>query len=148
MTTVSDSKKEWTRFTDEGAQFLKTAMNAVRKRRKVFTPDILYNLIAMSIEKYIMGYLLYRKNLPDNHTLGDLMDALRRVDAVEDELCDRIIRMDRFQEICCITTYSREMPEEKDIEEMLTLGAMIRDFVEAQMEAPFSAQASILLMSR
>lgn len=141
MMTVSHQEKEWTRFTGEGAQFLKTAKNAVRKRRKVFTPDILYNLIAMSIEKYIMGYLFYRKNLPDNHTLGDLMDALRRVDEVEDELCDRIVRMDRFQEICCITTYSREMPQEKDIEEMLTLGERIRDFVEARMPAPLSAQA-------
>jgi len=128
-------KPEWTRFTDEGAQFLATAVNAVRKRRKVFTPDILYNLIAMSMEKYIMGYLLYRKNLPDNHTLGDLMDALKRVDSIEDDLCDRIVRMDRFQEICCITTYSRDIPEEKDIQEMLTLGERIRDFVNDRMPA-------------
>ncbi len=141
MINISNQEKEWTRFTDEGAQFLKTARNAVRKRRKVFTPDILYNLIAMSIEKYIMGYLLYRKNLPDNHTLGDLMDALRRVDPVEDDLCDRIIRMDRFQEICCITTYSREMPQVKDIEEMLTLGERIRDFVEVRMQAPLGKRA-------
>ncbi len=136
MTDVFKHKQEWTRFTDEGAQFLATAVNAVRKRRKVFTPDILYNLIAMSMEKYIMGYLLYRKNLPDNHTLGDLMDALKRVDSIEDDLCDRIIRMDRFQEICCINTYSRDIPEEKDIEEMLALGERIRDFVTARMPTP------------
>lgn len=132
-------KKEWNhelecaKFIDEGAQYLKTAINADQKRRRVFTPDILYNIIAMSIEKYIMGYLLYRKNLPDNHTLGDLVDALKRVDQVEKDLCDRIIRMDRFQEICCISAYHRETPEEEDIAEMLTLGAMIRDFVKARM---------------
>ena len=139
MTDAFKQEQAWTRFTDEGAQFLATAINAVRKRRKVFTPDILYNLIAMSMEKYIMGYLLYRKNLPDNHTLGDLMDALKRVDPIEDELCDRIVRMDRFQEICCITTYNREIPEEKDIEEMLTLGERIRDYVKARMPTPVPA---------
>ncbi|MFW5854705.1 MAG: hypothetical protein ACOCW9_05200 [Thermodesulfobacteriota bacterium] len=139
MKDVLKREQEWTRFTDEGAQFLATAVNAVRKRRKVFTPDILYNLIAMSMEKYIMGYLLYRKNLPDNHTLGDLMDALKRVDQIENDLCERIIRMDRFQEICCITTYSREIPDEKDIEEMLTLGERIRDFVNARMPTPIPA---------
>lgn len=141
MEEISNHERECAKFIDDGARFLRTATRAARKRRKVFTPDLLYNIIAMSIEKHIMGYLLHRRNLPDNHTLRDLIDGLKRVDTVEEGLCDRMIRMDRFQEICCITAYHREVPAEKDIEEMLSLGETIRDYVRARMPAPVPAVA-------
>lgn len=119
----------WKEFITEGDKYLKTAVNGAAKRRAVFTPEILYNLVAMAIEKQIMGLLLARKRMPDNHTLRDLMDALKGVADVTDDFYEEVVGMDRFQEICSIAAYHREVPDDKHIEEFLSIGGRVRDLV-------------------
>ena len=76
----SDIKREpitgWQEFLEEGNQFLATAVNAHAKSKKAFTPEILYNLVAMAIEKLIMALLMKSGNLPYNHTMHDLVEAM------------------------------------------------------------------------
>lgn len=127
----------WQVFIDEGDRYLKTAMNGSRRRPKVFTPEILYNLVAMAIEKHAMGYLLYHRRMPDNHTLRDLMDALREVGGLDEGLYGRVVEMDRFQEICSVFEYRREIPEKADVATFLDLGGQIRAFVRNRL-APSS----------
>ncbi|WP_373498793.1 hypothetical protein [Desulfococcus sp.] len=119
----------WQIFIDEGDRYLKTAMNGSRRRPRVFTPEILYNLIAMAIEKHAMGYLMYHHQLPDNHTLRDLMDALRKVGDLNEDLYGRVVDMDRFQEICSVFQYRRDIPEAADVATFMDIGGEVSAFV-------------------
>jgi len=125
--------QDWQIFIDEGDRYLKTAVGGSRNRPRVFTPEILYNLVAMAIEKHAMGYLMYHSQLPDNHTLRDLMDAVRALGGLDDDLYGKVVDMDRFQEICSVFQYHREVPKAEDIDSFLDLGDQIRAFVKNKL---------------
>ncbi|GBC59740.1 hypothetical protein DENIS_0681 [Desulfonema ishimotonii] len=133
---MADSgENEWRLFIQDGDKYLKTAVNASEKRSKVFTPDLLYNIVSMAIEKHVMGYLLYHNRLPDNHTLPDLMDAVPELRDADGDLCRDVIRMGHFQEICSLNTYNRRIPKEGDVREFLDIGTRIQDFVTSRLSS-------------
>lgn len=124
----------WKKFISDGDKYLKTAVNGCKNRKTVFTPNIIYNIVSMSIENYIMGYLFYHNHLPDNHTLIDLINGVKEISEVDDDLYKKVIHMNRFQEaICSLSAHIAEVPEEKDLKEFLTVGETIHDFVKKQI---------------
>jgi hypothetical protein len=131
-----DEKKEWETFIDEGTKYLRTAVNGAVKRKNVFTPEILYNIAAMSVEKHIMGYLFYHHKLPENHTLKDLADAMAENSDISASLCEKLAYMDSFQEICSLDTYCRRIPDDISIPGILDIGKDVKDFVYAHLPLP------------
>ncbi len=121
--------QEWKRFVDEGDKYLKAAIGGA-KRRDVFTPELIYNIVAIAVEKHLMGYLLYHRRMPENHTLRDLIRAVKEIAPITDDLEQKINCMDSFQEICCLSTYNRRIPNETDVVLFFELGRDIQDFVE------------------
>ena len=56
----------WQDFMHDGKGFLKTAIGAHAKRKHIFTSEILYNIIAMAIEKFVMAALMRYGAMPYN----------------------------------------------------------------------------------
>lgn len=127
--------EDWRQYIKEGGQYLRTAHQAAERRGEVFTPEILYNLTAMAIEKFIMGYLMSRGDLADNHTMRDLLDAVERNAGPQPELGAKLRYLDAFQEICDMDTYSRKPALPEDIPEILAIGQLIREFVTERIPA-------------
>ncbi len=121
--------QEWKRFVDDGDKYLSAAINS-SKRRKVFTPELIYNIVAIAIEKHLMGYLLYHRKMPENHTLRDLTRAVREISPFSGYLEQKISYMDSFQEICCLSTYNRRVPDESDVSVFFEVGREVQAFVE------------------
>ncbi len=126
----------WETFIDEGTKYLRTAVNGAVKRKEVFTPEILYNITAMSVEKHIMGYLLYHHKLPENHTLRDLADAMSANSDISASLCEKLAYMDSFQEICSLAAYSRSIPDEADVAKILEIGKEVKALVYHYLPLP------------
>ncbi len=123
-------ENSWKKFINDGNKYLKTAVNGSEKKKNIFTPDIIYHIVCMSIENYIMGYLFYHKRLPDNHTLVDLINGVKEISKVDDDLYKRILLMNRFQEaVCSLSAQIKVVPKDKDIKEFLFVGESIRDLV-------------------
>jgi hypothetical protein len=78
MDTATTTESSWVTFYHDGQRYLKTARGAL-KRPEVFTPDIVFNLVAMGIEKVAMAILIEAGDLADNHTMVDLVRSLSRV---------------------------------------------------------------------
>jgi len=125
---------DWRQYLKEGEQYLATAMGAAERRSDVFTPEILYNITAMAIEKLIMGYLMSRGDLADNHTMGDLLDAVERNAGPQPELAAKLRFLDGYQEICDIDTFRHDAPDPSDIPEILAIGQMVKDFVDERVK--------------
>ncbi len=125
---------DWRRYHRDGEQFLHTAVEAARKRPEVFTPEILYNLVAMAIEKYIMAFLMFNGDLAENHTMGDLLRALELHAGPQPELADRLLRLDAYQEICDLDSYKRRPPSIDDLPDILTTGQEVRRFVQERLQ--------------
>ena len=128
--------EDWREYISDGGKFLHTAVNAARKRPEVFTPEILYNLTAMAIEKFCMGYLMYHGDLADNHTMADLAEAVERHAGPQPEFTKKLLFLDSFQEICDLSTYKRRPPNKEEITQILSIGQEVSDFVSSKIELP------------
>ncbi len=114
-------------FFEEGRKYLKTARGGL-KRPEVFTEEILYNVVAMAMEKTIMGILIYNGTLADNHTFSDLVDALRRIKAVDDETAADLLDFEQYQTICSVFDgYQRKKMDREVILRMVDTAAAIEE---------------------
>ena len=126
----SEPIKGWQEFLEEGNQFLATANNAYAQRKEAFTTAILYNLVAMAIEKLIMALLMKNGKLPYNHTMHDLVEAMDEF--LPGELAglgNELKAWDGFQDICDIESYSISPPTMGQIGGMLKLALEVQSRV-------------------
>lgn len=124
----------WQDFLEEGEAYLHTAKSAYTNGRKAFTPEILYNIIAMSIEKLVMATLMKHGALPYNHTMADLVFALDDVfpDYIT-EIREELLKLDSYQEICDVDSFSITPPMANEIPSMLHLGERLRQLLQQKL---------------
>ncbi len=123
-------KKYYEAALKEADQYLKTAVGGL-KREAVFTPEILYNILGMAIEKYCMGLLYYKENMPENHTFLDLVSAMSMVITLPEDLEEELKELQGYQEICSLTAYVRTAPDRTAILKMVDTTRKLESFVKA-----------------
>jgi len=112
----------WQDFLHDGKGFLKTAAAAHAKRNKVFTAEILFNIIAMAIEKFVMAVLMRHGAMPYNHTMADLAAAMEETFPGEiNDIRERLLQLDSYQQICDLDGFSIAPPAMAEIPAMLEL---------------------------
>ena len=116
----------WQEYRRDGEQFLNTATQAFKKGNTRFTPEILFNLVAMAIEKLVMAFLMKRGDLAENHTMGDLFRALEKHVGHQPELAGKFAFLDTFQEICDLETYRRQAPTLEETAVIVGIGEEVR----------------------
>jgi hypothetical protein len=120
----------WEEFLKDGEGYLRTAVGGYQKRQQVFTSEILYNIIAMAIEKFVMAALMRHGAMPYNHTMGDLVEAMEstfpgRMGTLGEGLLD----LDRYQEICDVDAFNICPPGMEKISGMLELAKELHTLV-------------------
>lgn len=126
--TIHD-KPGWMVFYQEGKQYLDIVKGAHQKEQK-FTPEIIYNLACMSIEKLFMSYFIKIGKMPYDHTLIDLVESMNEYKKIPTELEEKLLHMNNFQEICSIEHYERSIPTHKDIETFITALEQTKAFIQ------------------
>jgi len=124
---------DWRKYLKDGELYLQTALGAAKRRSEVFTPEILYNIVAMAIEKLIMGFLMSRGDLAENHTMGDLLFALKRHLELPEKITGDLLYLDSFQEICDLDTYNRRPPTPEETRRILSIGQEMQTFITANL---------------
>jgi len=120
---------DWRNYYHDGEKFLRTATVGQSKRPEIFTPEILYNVIAMAIEKFIMGFLMYNGDMADNHTMADMIHSMERHLQLPPALVRDLIHIDSFQEICDMDSYNIKAPSRSQIDEMLATARETQAFI-------------------
>ena len=117
----------WEEFLRDGEGYLKTATVAHAERKSAFTPEILYNIIAMAIEKFVMAALMRHGTMPYNHTMTDLVEAMEETfpGAIVD-IKEGLLQLDAFQQICDLDGFSITPPGMEEIPAMLDLAGKMR----------------------
>lgn len=129
MQTIQIQPKEnivqidnWQDYLRDGEQFLRAAAGAHAKGKKAFTPEVLYNLTAMAIEKYIMAFLMTRGDLAENHTMADLAFALERHTGPLPDLRQKLHHLDSFQDICDLDNSHYIQPTREQVAVIIDTG--------------------------
>lgn len=76
-----------------------------------------------------MAYLMKNGDLAENHTMGDLANALgRHIDNIGG-LQEDMQYLDSFQEICDLEDYTIRIPSDSDVTYFLTIAKKIQTLV-------------------
>lgn len=120
----------WEEFLDDGNKYLHTAFAAHANRQEIFTPEILYNIIAMAIEKFVMAALMRHGTMPYNHTVADLVEAMEQVfpESMAD-IKEGLLNLDKYQDICDPYEFTITPPDINDIPSMLILAGRLQEMV-------------------
>ncbi len=121
--------RDWHIFLRDGEQFLETARSAYLKRRKAFSPEVLYNLTCMGIEKLIMAVLMKNGDLAENHTMGDLLNALERHIGKDPEIAEKLQFLDTFQEICDMDSFIVKQPSAQETARIIRIGTELHTYL-------------------
>jgi len=122
----------WQEYLRDGEQFLRTATKAHESNKLAFSPETLYNLTAMAIEKYIMAFLMLRGDLAENHTMADLAAALERHTGPQPDLFADLLLLDSFQDICDFELARYVPVRQEQVPVIIKIGHDVRQFL-----APF-----------
>lgn len=120
----------WEKYLTEGKQFYKVAENGARQPKK-FTPVILYNVMAMSIEKYMMALCMYNGIMPENHTLSDLVRSVKEFLTLPGEMEKKLLHLDSIQQICSVEQNNTGKITDEDVPLILSAGSITRSFAES-----------------
>lgn len=113
---MTKEKNSWHVWLPQGDQYLKAG--TPKSGTSKFGTDILYNLLSMSLESYIMAILDFKQNLPDNHTYTDLINGLERVMPLDKDLKHRILKYESIQSICSVDKFSIQQPSDEEISDL------------------------------
>lgn len=132
LTLLSSIKaiQGWEEFLEDGNEYLRTAKGGFANRKKIFTNTILYNIIAMAIEKFVMAALMRHGALPYNHTMADLVESMEETfPGALTEIRDGLLRLDSYQDICDPYEFTMVEPAMDEIPRMLDLAEKLQQLV-------------------
>ena len=111
------SSTDWTEYWNEGTRYLEIAERAFGHKAS-FTPEILYHMLGMSLEKMFMAWMGNAGKLPDNHTVRDLVRGAEQISALPELLRRDLIRFDRFMGLCSLIPLPMDPPTAADVPAM------------------------------
>ena len=117
----------WQDHILDGRKYLKTASNG-QSRPAVFNNELVFQLTAMAIENLIVGVSQYHHQMPTDHTLSGLVEALSPVCPMEAELVDRIKEIEQSDDMCSLTPVLRSARSAMAIQGILEVGRRVAGF--------------------
>lgn len=121
--------QDWQNHIDTGRSFLQTARNGL-KRPSVFNNELIYHLIAMAIEKLLVGVYQFHRQMPVDHTLDGLVDDLATICPLDKDLGEQIKGLGRFDDMCPLVPVNRKIPDVMQIQAMLAIGGQVATFAD------------------
>jgi hypothetical protein len=81
----------------------------------------------------MVGVSQYHHQMPFDHTLSGLIDALSPVCPMETELADRIKAVERMDDMCSLTPVLRSAPGDTAVRDILDVGRQVAVFAEKHL---------------
>jgi hypothetical protein len=117
----------WQEHICHGRQYLKTADRGL-SRPTVFNNDLIYQLAAMAMEQLLVGLWQFHHRMPPDHTLTGLVEGLPPFCILENDLVEKIMQLDRWEDMCSLTAAWRPVPDESEVSELLCATRRLADF--------------------
>ena len=104
-------------------------------RKKKFDNKFLLSLATLSLEKFMVAYLLMRNEMPTGHTLTFLINRLAEYEKVA--LCDvnLLEELDEKIQLCSISIAPEYIPEDEEMERIVAVMENIRKIVSEKISA-------------
>jgi len=128
----------WEESLSEAVEYEEACRGGLN-RRKVFTPRILYNILALSAEKYCMSLFYARKHMPECHSFHDMSRALSMLlgDKISSAILDKINALDiPMAAECSLEIFKPEPLDYDQVEEYLLTLDDLKALVNRELRPP------------
>ncbi len=100
--------------------YLGTAESMFRAEERRFDNDLLYNMISISFEKFMVGWIALHDTMATSHLPLMLYRELKSLDPTADDSIKRIaILIGSFEGICSLEDFGYRTPTDAQVEEMI-----------------------------
>lgn len=104
-------------YIEEGKKFLQTAKSLLQSKR--FDITVAQDIAAMSGEKVIVGILDTYHYMPEGHTYTELLQDLAKKMAYPDEIREKLLQLDKYQNLCSLDPQDIPPPDEQVVKNAL-----------------------------
>ncbi|SHK98429.1 hypothetical protein SAMN02745216_04418 [Desulfatibacillum alkenivorans DSM 16219] len=122
------SKENCSHFVDEANKFLQTARRGHR-RSAVFNNSMIYHIVCLSIEKYLMGLFAYHDALPMHNTLTSMIREAAPLVNLPPFLIEEVTAMDNIVNLCDPGAPLETALTDDQLQGMIMTGEKVRELV-------------------
>lgn len=125
---------DYQEFLKEGDQYFQAALGGSRLGNK-FSPEVLFHMAAMGMEKHLMALLMAKGTMPDNHSFYDFIAALERLDLLTPDMKSRMLWMEAKHPLCALVLTEKKPFSSADIPVFMETALIIQNFVYEKIPA-------------
>ncbi len=125
-------KNDCESFFDAGHSYLQTAQHWHRGQ-SVCRGAMIYHILCLSIEKFLMGIFCYHHAVPQHNTLFHMVQEVAAFTDIPEDLIEQVQSMDNVLNSCDSNTPLQASLTESRLAAMLTVGERVRRLVAAHL---------------
>ena len=122
------SKENAGHFVDEANKYLQTARRGHR-RSAVFNNAMIYHIICLSIEKYLLGLFAYHNTLPMHNTLTSMIREAAPLVQMPPFMIEEVTAMDNVVNLCDPGAPLEAIITDGQLQGMINTGEKLRKMV-------------------
>ena len=119
-------------YVEAGNSYLRTAQRGHR-RDSVFNGTMIYHILCLSIEKYLMGIFCFHNAIPQHSTLSHMVQEAADFADLPADLIEQVRAMDSVLNLCDPAAPLQAVLTESQLGSMIRVGERIRDVASAHI---------------
>jgi HEPN domain-containing protein len=107
--------------------YYNSARRAFYKDTK-FTEELVFNILTMSIEKYLVGLLMSKGIMPMNHVIKYLLKETEEHFKLDKIIQKHLSKVDDYLYICSLDDFTKKVPSKEELENILAAVEQLKAF--------------------
>jgi hypothetical protein len=128
-------ERNWDFYYREGVGFYKRAYRSYMGEATVFSNELLFNLLSMSMERLLISLLLYHHTMPASETVSGLMRECKNKVTWHDEMYAEVRWLNRFVHLCSLDPTPMKVPDDSEMVKVFKIAELLIQKVTSELYA-------------
>jgi len=117
--------------------YYNSARGAFYKDSK-FTTELIFNILTMAVEKYLVGLLMSKGIMPENHVIKYLLEETELYFTLDKTVHQNLTKVDEYLYICSLDSFTKKVPSRDELESMIMALDNLKNFVHKHTAIEFA----------
>jgi hypothetical protein len=110
--------------------YFKTVKRAFYKE-SIFSDELIFNILTMAIEKYLVGLLMSIGIMPANHVIKYLLEETGKKFLIDQSIQKHLVSVDDYLYLCSIDNFTKNTPPREELENIIAAVDKLKLLVQA-----------------
>jgi HEPN domain-containing protein len=113
--------------------YYNSAKKSFYKGDNKFNEELVFNILTMSVEKYLVGLLMSKGNMPMNHVIKYLLQEAEEYFTLDKIIHEQLAKVDDYLYICSMDDFTKKVPSKEELENILLAVDKLKEFTHANV---------------